>query len=173
MEDTMTQKRYIVTLTAEERAGLEGMLTKGKHPAARLTKVRILLLADAAHPQGGRTDAEICKALSLQKNRPEEIRRLFVEEGLERVLTRKKRDTPPTPLTFDGEKEARLIALACSKPPEGRVRWTLQMLADKVVELHIVDSASDSTVYRTLKKTRLSRTSENSGSFRRKATAHS
>jgi hypothetical protein len=130
----MTQKRYIVKLTEEERARLEGMLTKGKHPAARLTKVRILLMADVSRPEGGCTDAAICAALSLQKNRPEEIRKVFVEEGLERVLMRKKRELPPIQPIFDGEKEARLIALACSKPPQGRARWTLQLLADTLVE---------------------------------------
>jgi hypothetical protein len=154
----MTQKRYIVKLTPEERARLEGMLTKGKHPAAALTKVRILLLADVAHPQGGRTDAEICAALLLQKNRPEEIRKLFVEEGLERVLIRKKRKTPPIAPIFDGEKSARLTMLACSQPPKGRARWTLRLLADKVVELGVVESASHSTVGLALKKTNFSLT---------------
>ncbi len=149
----MTQKRYIVKLTAEERARLEGMLTKGKHPAAALTKVRILLQADAAQAQGGRTDSEICAALSLQKNRPEEVRKIFVEEGLERVLTRKKRETPPVAPIFDGEKGARLTMLACSQPPKGRARWTLRLLADKVVELGIVPCASHSTVGLALKKT--------------------
>ena len=149
----MTQKRYIVKLTEEERGRLEGMLTKGKHAAAKLTKVRILLLADVGHPQGGRTDAEICAALSLQKNRPEEVRRIFVGEGLERLLTRKKRATPPVAPLFDGEASARLTMLACSKPPKGRARWTLRLLADKVVELGIVECASHSTVGLALKKT--------------------
>ncbi len=152
----MSQKRYIVKLTEEERVYLEGMLKKGKHPAALLTKVRILLKADASHPAGGCTDAWICEALSLQKNRPEEIRKLFVEEGLERVLMRKKRETPSVPPIFDGEKEARLIALACSEPPAGRARWTLQLLADTLVELKIVDAVSDDTVRLVLKKTNLS-----------------
>src|SRR5271166_756731 len=152
----MTQKRYIVKLTASERTRLEGMLKKGKHPAALLTKIRILLKADVAHVEGGRTDAAICEALSLHKNRPEEIRRIFVEEGLERVLTRKKRQTPPVTPIFDGEKEARLIALACSQPPAGRARWTLQLLADKLVELRIVETVSDDTVRHALKKTNVS-----------------
>jgi hypothetical protein len=132
------------------------MLKKGKHPSAMLTKVRILLKADAGHSDGGWTDAEICEALSLQKNRAEEIRKIFVEEGLERVLVRKKRKTPPVAPIFDGEKEARLIALACSQPPAGRARWTLQLLADKLVELRIVDGVSDDTVRLTLKKTNFS-----------------
>jgi hypothetical protein len=85
-EATMTQQRYIVKLTIEERERLEGRLKRGKHTAAVLTKVRILLPAYAEHPQGGRTDAEICTVLSLQKNRPEEVRKGFVEKGLEQVL---------------------------------------------------------------------------------------
>jgi hypothetical protein len=116
----MRQKRYIVALTDEERARLERMLTDGKHRAATLTKVTILLKADAAHRDGGCTDFAICEALSLQKNLPQAVRKLFVEQGLERVLTRKKRQTPPVKRIFDGEKEARLIALACSSPPAGR-----------------------------------------------------
>jgi Homeodomain-like domain len=152
MEAAMTQKRYIVKLTGEERTGLEGMLTRGKHLAATLTKVRILLMADVTGPEGGGTDAEICETLSLQKNRPEEVRRLFAEEGLERVLMRKKRKVPPIAPIFDGEKGARLTMLACSKPPKGHARWTLRLLADKVVELGIVERASHSTVGLALKK---------------------
>lgn len=159
----MTQKRYIVKLTEEERARLEGMRKKGKPPAAMLTKIRILLKADADHPDGGCTDAEICEALSLQKNRPEAIRKRFVEEGLDRLLTRKKRLTPPVPPIFDGEKEARLVALACSDPPPGHARWSLRLLERKVVELRIVPAASDSTIHRTLKKTRSGLISGSSG----------
>ena len=153
----MTQKRYIVKLTTEERAHLEGMLKKGRHSASLLTKIRILLKADADHPDGGWTDAAICEALSLQKNRPEEVRKIFVNDGLGRVLTRKKREAPPVAPIFDGEKQARLTMLACSAPPKGRVRWTLRLLADKVVELGIVENASHSTVGLALKKTNSSR----------------
>ena len=169
----MTQKRYIVKPTEEERARLEGMLKKGKHPAATLTKIRILLKADADHPDGGWTDARICSALSLQKNRPEEIRKRFVEEGLDRLLTRKKRLTPPVSPIFDGEKEARLVQLACSDPPPGHARWSLRLLEQKVVELRIVEAASDSTIHRTLKKTNSSLISGSSGSFPRRKTRHS
>jgi hypothetical protein len=164
----MTQKRHIVKLTAEERARLESMLKKGRHPAALLTKIRILLKADADHPEGGWKDAAICEALSLQKNRPEEVRRIFVEEGLERVLTRKQRATPPVAPIFDGEKQARLTMLACSEPPKGRARWTLRLLAEKVVELDIVDRASHSTVGLALKKTHSRRIAKNNGSFHRR-----
>jgi hypothetical protein len=159
----MSQKRYVVKLTGEERERLEGLLRKGKHSAALLTKVRILLKADTAQAGGGSTDAAICEALSLEKNRPGKIRKLIAMEGLERVLTRRKRATPPIAKILDGEKEARLIQLACSKAPEGRSRWTLQLLADKLVELKIVDHISDSTVHLALKKTRLSRILKNTG----------
>ena len=117
--------------------------------------MRILLKADADHAEGGWTDAAIGEALSLQKNRPQQGRKIFVEEGWERMLTRKQREMPPTPLLCDGEKEARLIQLACAQPPEGRACWTLALLAEKGVALQIVGAASDSTVYRTLQKNAL------------------
>jgi len=96
-----------------------------------------------------------------------------VEEGFEAALSRKQRARPAVPPIFDGEKEARLIALSCSKPPKGRARWTLRLLESAVVELNIVDRSSDSTIGRVLKKTRSSPISRNSGSFRRNTTAHS
>ena len=101
------------------------------------------------------------------------MRKQLVEEGLEAVLSRKQRATPAVPAIFDGEKQAKLIALACSKPPKGRTRWTLRLLENKVVELGIVDRASDSTIGRTLKKTLSSRTGDNAGSFRRRRTPRS
>ena len=101
------------------------------------------------------------------------VRKQLVEEGLEAVLSRKQRVTPAVPPIFDGEKEAKLIALACSKPPKGRARWTLRLLETKVVELGIVERASDSTIGRTLKKTLSSPIGDNAGSFRRRRTAHS
>ena len=159
----MPKKEYIVKLGCEERERLEVMLSKGKHSARLLTNIRILLKADVNQCGGSWKDMEICNALSLNKNRPEKIRKRFVEEGLERILTYKKRASPPIVRILDGEKEARLIQLACSSPPEGRCRWTLELLADKMVQLHIVDTISDSTIYRTLKKTSLSRISGNNG----------
>ena len=101
------------------------------------------------------------------------VRKQLVEEGVEAVLSRKQRATPAVPAIFDGEKEAKLIALACSKPPKGYARWTLRLLENKVVELGIVDRASDSTIGRTLKKTLSSRIAANAGSSRRRRTAHS
>jgi hypothetical protein len=101
------------------------------------------------------------------------VRQQFVEEGLEAVLSRKQRESPARTPIFDGEKEARLTALACSTPPAGRARWTLRLLEDKVVELGIVERASDSTIGRVLKKTRFSLTARSSGSSRRGPMAHS
>ena len=101
------------------------------------------------------------------------VRKQLVEEGLEAVLSRKHRATSASARIFDGEKEAKLIALACSEPPQGRARWTLRLFEHKVVELNIVDRASDSTIARTLKKTFSSRISNSNGSFRRRPTAPS
>ena len=101
------------------------------------------------------------------------VRKQLVEEGFEAVLNRKQRATPAVPKIFDGEKEARLIALACSEPPKGYVRWTLRLLEEKVVELKIVDKASDNTIGRVLKKTFSNPTSENNGLSRPRRTAHS
>jgi hypothetical protein len=101
------------------------------------------------------------------------VRKQLVEEGFEAVLSRKQRATPAIARIFDGEKEAKLIALACSKPPKGRARWTLRLLEKKVVELHIVDRASDSTIGRTLKKTLSSPIADSAGSSRPRPTAHS
>jgi hypothetical protein len=101
------------------------------------------------------------------------VRKQLVEEGFEAVLTRKQRTLPPTAPTFDGEKEAKLIALSCSKPPAGYARWSLRLLAQKVVELNIVEEASHSTIGRVLKKTFSSPTARSSGSFRRRKTRRS
>jgi hypothetical protein len=138
-----------------ERRGehLEGLLRKGKSPARRQLKARILLKADVSRAGEGWSDSRIVKALETNLSMVGRVRKQLVEEGLEVVLSGKPRATPAVPRIFDGEKEARLIALACSKPPKGRTRWTLRLLENKVVELGIVERASDSTIGRTLKKT--------------------
>src|SRR6478672_9210507 len=161
-------KRYVVRLSADERERLEARIRKGKSPAQRLLKARILLKADVSEAGEGWSDSRIIKALETSV-----VRKQLVEEGLEAVLSRKQRATPAVPPIFDGEKEAKLIALACSKPPKGRTRWTLRLLENKVVELGIVDRASDSTIGRTLKKTLSNRIGGNAGSFRRRRTARS
>ena len=145
-------KRYVVRLSAEEREQLEGLIRKGKSPAQRLLKARILLKADIAETGAGWSDNQNIAALETSASMVYRVRKQLVEEGLEAVLSRKQRATPAVPPIFDGEKEAKLIALACSKPPKGRARWTLRLLENKVVELNIVDRASDSTIGRVLKK---------------------
>jgi Homeodomain-like domain len=156
MEERMGNKKYRVKLTAEEREQLEGMLRKGRGSAQHLLKARILLKADEGESGEHWSDGRICEALSTYPVRVELVRKQLALEGVAAVFTRKKRDVPPVALIFDGEKEAQLIKLACSKPPEGRSRWTLQLLAERLVELRIVDHVSDDTVRLTLKKTRFS-----------------
>ena len=166
-------KKYVVRLSVDERAELEALISKGKSPAQRLTKARILLKADQSEAGEGWSDSKIIEALDTNNAMIYQVRKKLVEEGLEAVLSRKKRETPPVARIFDGEKEAKLIALACSTPPEGFARWSLRLLEEKVVELNIVDHASDSTIGRVLKKTLSSRTAKSAGSFRPKRTAHS
>jgi len=120
-------------------------------------KARILLKADVAEGGEGWSDNQIIEALETSASMVYRVRKQLAEESLEAVLSRKPRATPSVPRIFDGEKEAKLIALACSEPPKGRARWTLRLLETKVVELNIVDRASDSTIWRTLKKTSSSR----------------
>ena len=151
-------KKYKVTLTDEERQLLHDLIAAGKAAARKLTHARILLKADAS--QGGLhwPDWRIADALEVHIATIERVRQRFVEQGFEAALERKRRDKPPRPIKLDGRAEARLIALACSPPPEGRAVWTMQLLADKLVEVEVVESISDETVRTTLKKTRSSRT---------------
>ena len=145
-------KKYVVRLSADEREQLEALIRKGKSPAQRLLKARILLKADISPAGEGWSDSRIIKALETSPSMVYRVRKQLVEEGFEAVLSRKQRATPAVARIFDGEKEAKLIALACSKPPQGRARWTLRLLENKVVELKIVERASDSTIGRVLKK---------------------
>jgi hypothetical protein len=150
-------KKYVVRLSDDEREQLATLIRKGSSPAQRLLKARILLKADVSEAGDGWSDNQIIEALETSPSLVYRVRKQLVEEGFEAVLSRKPRATPAVPRIFDGEKEARLIALACSAPPKGRARWTLRLLENKVVELNIVDRASDSTIGRTLKKTFSSR----------------
>ncbi|MGH9915938.1 MAG: helix-turn-helix domain-containing protein, partial [Pyrinomonadaceae bacterium] len=136
-------------------------------------RARILLHADIGKQGSAWNDVQIAEVLGTYPIMCGRVRRQWVDEGLEAVLNRKVRAAPPTPRIFDGEKEAKLIALACSPPPAGRAGWTLRLLESKVVELKIVDRASDNTIGRVLKKTNSSPTSKNSGLFHRSKTAHS
>src|SRR5215470_3395158 len=145
-------KKYVVRLSAEEREQLEALIRKGKSPAKRLLKARILLKADMSDAGGGWSDSQIIAALDTSESMVYRVRKQLAEEGLEAVLSRKQRAMPAVRPIFDGEKEAKLIALACSKPPKGYARRSLRLLESKVVELAIVDHASDNTIGRVLKK---------------------
>ena len=146
-------KKYHVTLTQAERAELHDFVHKGTVSARKLTRAHILLHADA-----GATDAAIATALHVSERTVERVRQRFVERGLEQALGRKPQDRPSRERKFDGAAEARLIALACSAPPTGRARWTMKLLADKLVELEVVDAIAGETVRQVLKKTNSSRT---------------
>ncbi len=146
-------KKYVVRLSEEERARLEGFIGKGKRAALLLTRARILLKADVSEAGEGWSDSRIAEALDTSVATVERTRRQLVEEGFDAVLTRKSNPNSAPRRIFDGEAEAKLIALACGPAPAGRARWTLRLLEEKVVELQIVASASDNTIGRTLKKT--------------------
>ena len=163
-------KRYIVSLSAEEREQLNALIQKGKAPARQLLKARILLKADASAAGEGWSDSRIAEALDTSTDTIARTRQQLVEEGLQTALSRKHSANSARKRIFDGEAEAKLIALACSEPPRGRLRWTLKLLETAVVELNIVDRASDNTIGRMLKKTRSSRISRSNGSSRPRAT---
>ena len=146
-------KRYKVTLEAEERQYLHDLIAAGKAAARKLAHARILLKADAAEGGPAWPDGRIADALEVSTDTVGRVRRRFVEMGLDAALDRKPRERPPRQIKLDGRAEARLIALACSTPPDGRAVWTMQLLADKLVELEVVDSISDETVRLALKKT--------------------
>ena len=154
--------RYIVRLTEAERLQLELMLSKGRHAAATAARARILLKADEGEGGPGWKDGEIVKALDTSLSTVHRVRQALVESGLEAALYRKPAAHRPRKL--DGAQEARLIALACSEPPEGKPRWTLRLLADRMVELEYAETVSYETVRRVLKKTNSSRIFERWGS---------
>jgi transposase len=154
----MPHKRYLVTLTPEGRQALAALLAGGRRSALALTRARILLKADQAEGGPACEDAEIAEPLDCGLRTAERARRRFVERGLEQALGRKRQGRPSRPRKLGGAAEARLIALACSRPPTGRARWTLKLLADRLAELEVVDSLSDETARRALKKTSCGRT---------------
>jgi transposase len=141
----MPKKLYVVDLTPEERAELLGRLNRGSAPARKLTRARALLLADE-----GRTDEAIADALHISRPTVERLRKRFVNSGLEWALKDDPRRGAPRKLS--GRDEALLVATACSAAPEGRTRWTMQLLANRLVEINVVESISDETVRRCLKK---------------------
>jgi transposase len=146
-------KKYKVTLTAEERQQLLDLIAAGRAAAQKLAHARVLLKADAAPGGPAWTDDRIAEALEVSTDTAGRVRQRFVEQGLEAALSRKKQGRPSRERTLDGRAEARLIALACSAPPDGRKAWTMRLLADRLVELEVVDAVSDETVRRAMKKT--------------------
>ena len=144
-------KRYIVRLTAPEREQLEGLVSKGKANARKIIHAQVLLKVDADGPRW--TDERTAEAFNVHSNTIREIRERFVFEGLQSALNRKPQIRPSRERKLDGAGEAHLLAVACSQPPEGRLRWTLRLLAGRLVELQVVDSISYETVRETLKKT--------------------
>ena len=147
--------RYKITLTEEERGQLEAMTRSGKAAAAKFVHARALLLCDAGPHGEPWKVADMAQALGVTTRTLDHLKQRFVEEGLAAALERKARSKPPK-LTYDGGFDARLTALACSAAPEGRVRWTVRLLAEKVVELKIAPTVSLMTVQRSLKKTNCS-----------------
>jgi transposase len=161
------EKKYIVTLTEEERKYLLNLIKAGKNGAQKLCRARILLKADINGEERVWKDKEISEALLVNASTVENVRQRFVEEGLEIALNGRNKENHRMP-KIDGEKEAHLIALACSEAPEGKARWTVRLLADRMVELNIIDSVCHETVRKTLKKTNLNLTKEGCGVSRQR-----
>lgn len=144
-------KRYRVTLTGEERASLEGLISRGKAAARKLAHARMLLLSDRSEAGPGWQDARVAEAVQVSARSVERIRRRFVEDGLDAALERKA-SSRVYERKLDGAGEARLIALACSDPPQGRKRWSLRLLADQMVALEMTPDLSHETVRQVLGK---------------------
>lgn len=147
-------KKWIVRLEAEERARLKQLVRIGKAAAYKIRHAHVLLAVDEGDGGRGLKDEQVAHTLGIGVRAIETLRRRFVEEGLEACLGHKKQETPRVEAIFDGQKEANLIAVACGPAPKDRARWTLQLLADRAVELEIVESCSPSTIQRVLKKKR-------------------
>ena len=149
-------KKYRISLSQIQREKLEELTRGGTIKVRKYKRARVLLLADEAHAAGNKSDEEISERVDISMASIHRIRRRFVEEGLEAALDEKPR--PGKPKTFSGEQRAQITALACSQPPEGYARWSLRLLADKLIELELVDSISHVTVQDVLKKTNSNRT---------------
>jgi Homeodomain-like domain len=161
--------KYRIALTLEERTGLEQLVSVGKSAARRLTHARILLLADQMHGEAG-SDAEIVSALGTSPRTIERLRKRFVTAGLEAALDHRPQPPRPGTIKIKGDVEPKLLELACSDPPRGRCHWTLQLLADELVVLGLVDTISTVTVWQALEKTTSSRGSSRPGASRPRLT---
>ena len=149
-------KKYIVNLSKEERDTLNKLITSGRGPARMFTRVRILLKADQGKHGPSWGDDKISDALDVTVQTIERVRKQLVEEGLDAVLSRRQYTQKVSRKKIDGNVEAHLIALSCSEPPEGYARWTLRLLANKIVELGYLENISHEAIRQTLKKTNLS-----------------
>jgi hypothetical protein len=154
----MPAKRFVVTLTPDEREQLEALTRSGKRSARTITRARLLLLSDQGEHGPAWEDWRVAEALGCGHRTVERVRERFVTDGLDAALNHKPQARPSREPVLDGAAEARLIALACGPTPRGRWRWTLRMLAGRLVELEVVATVSHETVRRALKKTRSSRT---------------
>ena len=152
----MPAKKYRVQLSQKQRKQLRRLSRRGTAKARKLNRARILLLADDNRKKGPKTDAEIQEILDVSRSTIVRVRQQFVTEGLDATLEEKPR--PGRPIHFDGQQRAKVTAIACSEPPEGYAKWSLRLIADKVVELEFVDSISYRTVGTILKKTNFRRT---------------
>lgn len=151
------QKIFVVRLPQEERNQLQALVKSGKGLALKLARARILLKADQEERRPAWTDAQIAEALDVSLKTVFNVRRRWVECGLQAALERQPQKTPSKPRKLDGHAEAKLVATCCGPAPKGRVRWTLRLLSARLVELNVVDSISPETVRQTLKKTKSSR----------------
>ena len=149
-------KKIVLKLTEEDRSSLQSSVVKGRVPGYEIKRALVLLACDCGDLGPCWPDGKIVEAYDVSIRSIQNWRKAAIEKGAPSALKRKKREVGPRPLKFKGREEAHLIALACSDPPEGHARWSLRLLADRVVELRIVDSASHELVRRTLKKTNLS-----------------
>lgn len=150
-------KKYNVRLSNDECTTLKKLITSGRGPARMFTRARILLKADQSDNGSNWSDERISEALEVTVQTIERVRKQLVEEGFDAVLSRREYKQKVSRKKIDGDMEARLIALSCGAPPEGRARWTLRLLAETVVELGYVENISHEAVRQTLKKTNLSR----------------
>lgn len=154
----MPISKYPVTLSEAERLSLQRIISKGVSPARKVLHANVLLSTDENNPGGRLSNSQIAKRFMTSEQTVNNIRKAYATRGLKAALDRKKRETPPVESKVTGDIEARIIALSLSEPPEGRGRWTLRLLADKAVELRIIDSISHVKVGDVLKKTSSSRT---------------
>ena len=152
----MRKKVFVVRLPESERSELDALIHKGKASALTMARARILLKADQGELGEAQTDTHVAEAVCVSAKTVFNVRRRWVEDGLEAALRRKKQNCPSRCRRLDGAAEAKLVVACCGPAPAGRARWTLRLLADKLVELQAVDSISPETVRGTLKKMRLS-----------------